>query len=452
MLRLPLTGSRRTAGYCDGVTRRQSLRLGSTGLFGGLTLPSLLQSELLADNTRPAKAKSVIFLFLEGGPSTIDMWDLKPQAPAEIRGPFQQISTTVPGTLISEHLPHCAKVADKFAIVRSHSHKVNGHTTGFHYVMTGYEAAFAEGQTSRIPTNVLHPSLGSVVSKELGPRGAIPPYITMPNPFTAGGPGFFGAQHAAFVIENDPAQPDFEVKDLVPVLGMSDKRTDLRRRMLAGIEGLQQQLSRRTQAGMMSTYYEKACDLISSPEARAAFNLRAEPDSLRAAYGHSTLGQSALLARRIVEAGGRFVGIDHGSWDTHTYNFRTHKEDLLPDMDRAFSALVTDLDDRGMLDDTLVVMMGEMARTPRIGPNSGRGHWAMAQSIIFAGGGTGPGAVIGATDDHAAYPVTEPYGVQDVLTSILFALGVQTGRTYITPLGRPIPMVNGGSVISELFA
>ncbi len=451
MLKIPLAsriGSRR---YCDGISRRQALRLGSTPLLGGLALPGLMQMQAHAGSAQPAKAKSVIFLFLGGGPSTIDMWDLKPQAPMEIRGPFEPIATAVPGTFISEHLPECARITDKFTIVRSHSHKVNGHTTGKHYVMTGYEAAFAEGQTSRIPTNVLHPSLGSIISKEVGSRGAIPPYIAVPNPFSAGGPGFFGAHHAPFVIENDPAQPDFEVKDLVPTASTAGARMSLRRKLLTGVEALQSRQSSKTRAGMMSTYYEKAYDLITSPEAKAAFDLRSEPENLRAAYGHTSLGQSALLARRIVEAGGRFVGVDHGSWDTHTHNFRTHKEDLMPDADQAFSTLVRDLEDHGLLEETLVVMMGEMARTPRIGDQAGRGHWAMAQSIIFAGGGTKPGAVIGATDDHAAYPITEPYGVQDVLTTILHALGVQTGKTYITPLGRPIPMANGGRVIRELF-
>jgi hypothetical protein len=451
MLKIPLSGNARNRDYCDGLTRRQALRLGSTTLLGGLTLPSLLQMQAKAATPKPARAKSVIFLFLAGGPSTIDMWDLKPEAPTEIRGPFQQISTAVPGTLIGEHLPHCAKITDKFAILRSHSHKVNGHTTGHHYVMTGYEAAFAEGETKRSPTNVLFPSLGSIVSKELGTRGAVPPYITVPNPFSAGGPGFFGAQHAPFVIENDPAQPDFEVKDLVPPRGISSDRMSLRQKLLAGVEGLQQRQSNKTRAGMMSTYYEKAYELITSPEAKAAFDLRSEPKNLRKAYGHTSLGQSALLARRIVEAGGRFVGIDHGSWDSHHYNFRAHKEDLIPDADRAFSALVTDLDERGLLDETLVVMMGEMGRTPRINQMSGRDHWSMAQSIVLAGGGTKPGALIGATDSQAAYPTTEPYGVQDVLTTILNALGVQTGKTYITPLGRPIPMANGGRVITELF-
>ena len=451
MLKIPLPGGARHGHYCDRIPRRQALRLGSTALFGGLTLPRLLELQAHAASQQPARAKSVIFLFLGGGPSTIDMWDLKPQAPAEIRGPFEPVATAVPGTFISEHLPHCAKITDKFAIVRSHSHDVNGHATGKHYVMTGFEAAFAEGQSSRIPTNVLHPSLGSIVSRELGARGAVPPYITMPNPFSAGGPGFFGAHHAPFVIENDPAQPDFEVKDLVPTASSAGERMSLRRKLLTGVEELQARQSSKTRAGMMTTYYEKAYDLMTSPDAKAAFDLRSEPESLRAAYGHTSMGQSALLARRIVEAGGRFVGIDHGSWDTHTHNFRTHKEDLMPDADQAFSGLVADLDDRGLLEETLVVMMGEMGRTPRIGDQAGRGHWSMAQSIIFAGGGTRPGALIGATDDHAAYPVTEPYGVQDVLTTILHALGVQTGTTYTTPLGRPIPMANGGRVIRELF-
>lgn len=433
--------------FCDRVTRRQALRLGSVGLIGGLTLPRLLELEAVAASGRPAKAKSVIFLFLEGGPSTIDMWDLKPEAPAEIRGPYQPIATSVPGTFVGEHCPLTAKIADKFTILRSHSHKDNGHSTGYHYCMTGYKAAFADGQAGGKPNNLLYPSLGSIVSRELGPRGNIPVYINLPDPMESGGPGFLGPEFAPFVLETDPVQPDFEVRDLRLAPGVSAARLDRRRKMLESLDARKQASGR---PEMMSTYYERAYQMITAPDARKAFDIASESDKTRQRYGYTSLGQCALLARRLVEAGSRFVGIDNGSWDTHFSQFPSLKEDLMPSADMAFSALVTDLDERGLLESTLVVMMGEMGRTPQINNRAGRDHWSMAQSILFAGGGVKAGQVIGATDNRCAYPTTQPYGVEDVICTIFHQMGIDTGRVYHGPLGRPVPIVNGGNVISEL--
>src|SRR5262245_5304001 len=222
--------------YCDRITRRRALRLGAVGLIGGLTLPRLLELEAVAGTGREPKAKSVIFLFLEGGPSTIDMWDLKPDAPAEIRGPYQPIATKVPGTFVGEHCPLSAAIADKFTILRSHSHKDNGHNTGYHYCMTGYKAAFADGQAGGVPNNLLYPSLGSIVSRELGPRGNIPCYVNLPDPMESGGPGFYGAEHSPFVLETDPVQPDFEVRDLRLAPSVTAERLDRRRKMLGALD------------------------------------------------------------------------------------------------------------------------------------------------------------------------------------------------------------------------
>ena len=437
-----------TDSFCDGVTRRQALRVGGTGLLGGMTLPSLLQLQAEAGTSKPARAKSCILLFLEGGPSHIDMWDMKPDAPKEIRGPYKQISTSVPGLHVCEHLPNCAKSAHKFTILRSHSHTDNGHMTGYHYVLTGYRADFPDGE-KRVPNNVLYPSIGSIVSRELGQRGALPPYITMPNPMTSGGPGFYGAEHAPFVVETDPVQPDFEVKDLQLTRGVDSRRFQRRRGLLTGLEDLKRRTADR-RVGEMSTYYQKAYDLVTSTAATKAFDIGSEPESVRSRYGYTSLGQCALLARRLVEAGCRFIGVDHGSWDTHFDCFPSQEKDLFPHADLAFSALVNDLDERGMLDETLVVMMGEMGRTPRINGRAGRDHWSMAQSVLFAGGGTTAGQVIGATDRTAAYPTTEPYGVEDVLRTIFDLMGVDTTKTYLTQIGRPVPVVNGGKFIKDL--
>ncbi len=429
------------------MTRRQVLRIGSVSLLGGLSLPRLLQMQALAGTGAPAKAKACIFLFLEGGPSTIDMWDMKPDAPAEVRGPYKQIATSVPGTFIGEHLPNCAKVAHKYTILRSHSHNDNGHTTGYHYVMTGVKADFADGTNSRKPNNVLYPSIGSVVSRELGNAGTVPPYINLPHPLTSGGAGFYGAEHAPFVIEGDPVQPDFEVRDLAPVEGIDAKRQARRQRLLGGLDATTAAAGK---AGTMATYYDKARDLMTSPAARKAFDIKAEPAKLREAYGHTTLGQCALLSRRLVEAGCRFVGVDHSGWDTHFTCFPSLEKDLIPAVDKAFSALVTDLADRGLLDSTLVVMMGEMGRTPKVNAQAGRDHWSAAQSVLFAGGGIKPGIVIGATDKGATAPVSDPVGVEDLLRTIFHQMGIDSTKTYNTPLGRPVPIVNGGRVVKDL--
>ncbi len=429
------------------MSRRQVLRIGAVGLLGGLSLPRLLQMQAFAGTGVTPKAKACIFLFLEGGPSTIDMWDMKPEAAAEVRGPYKQIATSVPGTFIGEHLPNCAKVAHKYTILRSHSHNDNGHTTGYHYVMTGVKADFADGTNSRKPNNVLYPSIGSVVSRELGNAGTVPPYINLPHPLTSGGAGFYGAEHAPFVIEGDPVQPDFEVRDLAPVEGIDAKRQARRQRLLGGLDATTAAAGK---AGTMATYYDKARDLMTSPAARKAFDIKAEPAKLREAYGHTTLGQCALLSRRLVEAGCRFVGVDHSGWDTHFTCFPSLEKDLIPAVDKAFSALVTDLADRGLLDSTLVVMMGEMGRTPKVNAQAGRDHWSAAQSVLFAGGGIKPGIVIGATDKGATAPVSDPVGVEDLLRTIFHQMGIDSTKTYNTPLGRPVPIVNGGRVVKDL--
>jgi hypothetical protein len=241
---------------CEQMSRRHALRLGSTGLIAGLTLPRLLELQAQAASPKAAKAKSCIFLFLEGGPPHQDMWDPKPDAPPEIKGPFQPIRTNVPGTIVTDQLPLCAQVADKYTIVRSHSHRDNAHSTGYHYVMTGRKANFRDGDNP-VPNNDFYPSIGSVASRELGPRSSLPAYINLPHPMAGGGPGFYGAEHAPFVIEADPTQPDFEVKDLQPAGKLSQQRLNIRQKLLAGIDELERERNR-GRAKVMSAYYEKA--------------------------------------------------------------------------------------------------------------------------------------------------------------------------------------------------
>lgn len=449
MFELPFPGPRKR--LCNGMSRRQTLRLGATGLFGGLTLPGIMRAEEIAKASgqpRNARAKSCIFIFLEGGPPQQDMWDPKPDAPLEIRGPFQTIATKSPGVIFTEHCRECAKITDKFTVVRSHTHTDNGHATGYHYAMTGRRPAFADGEYP-IPTNELYPSLGSIISRELGSNGTIPPYINMPHPMSAGGPGYLGAEYAPFVIEADPSQPDFEVRDLGQVEGLSVQRADLRQRLLAGLEKRQVGMGR---AAAMGTYYQKARDLMTSPEARKAFNIQAEPAPVRESYGMSQIGQSALLGRRLIEAGCRFVGIDAPGWDVHFNCFPSLQGDLIPPADKAFAALIMDLEQRGLLDSTLVVMMGEMGRTPRVNAHAGRDHWSMAQCILFAGGGVKPGQIIGSTDAQAAAPTSDPVSIADLLRTIHTLLGIDADKEYDDPLGRPVPLVSGGKLIPGLLA
>lgn len=432
---------------CDGISRRSALRLGAGGLIGGLTLPRLLELQATAASRKPAKAKSCIFLFLEGGPPHMDMFDPKPDSPSDYRGPFGTISTSVPGTFVSEHLPLSAKIADKYTIIRSHSHNDNGHTTGYHLVMTGHKPSFADGNNP-VPNNETYPSLGSVVSRALGQNGPLPPYINLPHAMAAGGPGFYGAQHAPFVIDADPSQPDFKVRDLLS--SATTDRQALRNRLLAGIDDLEKSRLHGP-AKTLSEYYERAYSLITSPEAKKAFNIHEESDKKREEYGYSQIGQCALLARRLVEAGCRFVGVDSPGWDVHFNCFPSLGKDLIPPSDRAFSALINDLDNSGLLDETLVVMMGEMGRTPKINAMAGRDHWSMAQSIILAGGGIKPGQVIGATDEHASAPITTPVTVPDLLRTILTLMGVDTEKMHYDQLGRPHPVVSGGELIKEVM-
>lgn len=434
------------------LNRRRMLRLGGTGFLSGLSLPLLMQLQAEAATTVAPKAKSCIFFMLEGGPSHIDMWDLKPDAPSEIRGPFQPISTVVPGTQISQLLPLTAGIVDKLTILRSHSHKDNAHQTGRHWVLTGYPPNFADGQAKGIPFNELYPSIGSIISRELGANGAVPPYVEIPNPLGPGGPGFYGAKYGPFTIDNDPVQADFKVRDLDVPTGISQERFARRQKLLAEAERLGQSSTATGKADMLRSYYEKAVDLVTSPEARRAFDLQAEDATVRERYGWSSIGQCALMARRLAEAGCRFIGIEHGSWDTHFDNFTSHEKTLVPPTDRALFALLNDLDERGMLDETLVVMMGEMGRTPRINKDAGRDHWSQCQTVILAGGGIKRGAVVGASDETASYPVTQPYGIHDLLRTIFHLMGVDCDKVYQTPVGRPVPIVNGGHRIDEVLA
>jgi len=361
--------------FCDGVTRRDCLRLGAAGLFGlGLDLATMLQTQAAAPPRR-RRDISLIYLFLHGGLSTIDTLDMKPGAPAEFRGEFNPIRSNVPGIDVCEHLPKMAKVMDKVSLIRSFRHHNSDHGPADHYMLTGYfpQAGFNPG----LSPNNQKPAHGAIIARKLGPKGSVPPYVCLPKFHPSCGSSYLGAGSSPFVIDADPNAPDFAVPDVVPLPALAASRLDDRKRLLATMDRFRASAEARvnTHARTVSVFQQKAFDLMSSPAARKAFDIHAESEKLRDTYGRNTLGQSCLMARRLVEAGVRCVTIDHSNWDTHDANFTTLKAQLLPWLDAGVSALFADLADRGLLASTLVVITGEFGRTPRVNKNAGRDHW-----------------------------------------------------------------------------
>lgn len=443
--------------YCNGVQRRDFLRIGAAGVFGSsLTLPRLLAAEAGKHPTRDSGV-SLIYVFLKGGLSTIDTWDMKPQAPAEIRGEFSPIKSVVPGIEVSELLPMTAGQTDKFALVRGFGHRNSDHGPADHYMLTGYHPA-AGFNPSLIPNNQ-RPAFGSIISKKLGSRShraadsGVPPYVCLPSMHNSAGAAYLGATCAPLVIEADPAAPDFAVPDLMPPLSLRADRIEARQKLLAEVDRLQRsaEASANASAGAVQVFRQKAFDLMTSPAAKQAFNLAAEPDKLRDAYGRNTLGQSCLMARRLVEAGVRCVTIEHSNWDTHDGNFNTLRKDLLPLLDPAMATLFADLSERGMLEKTLVLITGEFGRTPRINKNAGRDHWGPAFTIALGGGGIQGGRVVGASDERAERPADTPYGPEDLAATLFHQMGIDPKEEFLTPEGRPIAIVNQGRVMRELL-
>ncbi|HJT77187.1 MAG TPA: DUF1501 domain-containing protein, partial [Gemmataceae bacterium] len=418
--------------FCDGIARRDFLRLGTFGLFGmGLTLPELLARQARAvEQGRPTRDVALIFLFLHGGLSTIDTWDLKPDAPAEFRGDFKPVATNVPGVRISEHLPRTARQMDKVALLRSFRHHNSDHGPADHYMLTGYfpQAGFNPGLT---PNNQ-RPAHGAVIARKLGPHGSVPPYVCLPKMHPSAGPAYLGAAAAPFVIDADPNAPNFAVPDIVPPPSLEAGRLDARRDLLARIDRFQRAAEARDNhaAGTVSVFRQKAFDLMTSPQAKRAFDIQAEPEKMRDEYGRNSLGQSCLMARRLVEAGVRCVTIDHSNYDTHSNNFIVLKQSLLPALDGALATLFRDLAERGMLGTTLVVISGEFGRTPRVNQNAGRDHWGPAFTVALGGGGVRGGTVLGASDARAEKPATDPCGPEDLAATMYHLLGIDPNEEF----------------------
>lgn len=431
----------------DRLTRRNILRMGAVGSLG---LPELLRLQAAAAAPRAAPSDiNCIFIFIVGGMPHQDMWDLKPDAPAEVRGDFQPISTAVPGLQISDVLPGIAKVTDKLAILRGMTHDDSDHGRGFHIMMTGKKAGI--GDFNAVKDNNQHPCIGSMVSMLGRNNGSLPPYISVPNFLNSGGPSFLDPSCAPFVIASDPAEPNFSVRDIDAPKDVSAARSTRRQNALRKIQRFEQDVehtSKRIRA--FDTFYEKAYGLMTSREAKEAFDIGQEKDSVREGYGATSLGQCCLLSRRLVEAGCRFVSIENGHWDTHRKNTESLRDLLVPSFDQAIPTLLNDLQERGLLDTTLVVITTEFGRTPKINPLAGRDHWPGAFSVCLAGAGLKTGLALGATDKQAGTVVDRPVSPQDLTATILSTLGVDPRTIIHTPIGRPLPLVADGRPINEL--
>jgi uncharacterized protein (DUF1501 family) len=439
---LTITGKSHT--NCAGVSRRDFLRAGFLGL-AGLSLPDILRLRAArADEGKAVKDTSIILIWKGGGPSHIDTWDLKPQAPAEYRGDFKPIATNVPGIEISEHLPLSAKEMDKFAICRSVTHPDAGHESASHYLLTGYRP------TNDIPAQEM-PSYGSITAKERGPRTeGVPAYIAVPNPPRSTSAGYLGVAYNPFAVGADPSRPDFSVRNLTLPNGISLARLESRRKLLNDVDNLRREAD---QTGLMEgldAFTRKAFEMVVSPAAQKAFNIAAEDAKTRERYGMTPMGQSMLLARRLIDAGVTFVTVNAGGWDTHENNFEALKKTKLPQFDQGWSALINDMHARGMLKKTLVMVWGEFGRTPRINNRAGRDHWPGAQSVVMAGGGLKMGQAIGVSDAKAEYPKDRPLKPEDVLSTMYDVLGIDQNVEFLNEAQRPLKILNTGEPIKEL--
>jgi uncharacterized protein (DUF1501 family) len=435
--------------YCDGIDRRGFLRAGS---LAGLSLAEILRLEQVQAAAATKIDVNCIFIFIIGGMAHQDLWDPKPEAPAEIRGEFAPIATAVPGIQVTEILPRVAKVTDKLAILRSLTHNDPDHTAGYHVMMTGQHPGTGGSFNRNVVNNNVHPSFGSMVAKLDRNASSLPPYISIPNFLNSGGPAFLGASCAPFVIEADPASPEFSVRDIVLPEGVTSDRSIRRQEALRRVSAVERQAEQASKQGQaLDVFQQKAYSLMTSSAAKSAFDIGREEEPVREEYGMTSLGQCCLMARRLVEAGCRFVSIENGHWDTHRKNAESLRDLLVPALDQALAALLTDLDRRGQLDNTLVVLTTEFGRTPRINQMAGRDHWPGAFSTVMAGAGIKPGKVVGATDKIAASVTDRPITPSDMAATILSVLGIDPHTILHTPVGRPIELASGGRVIRELL-
>ena len=462
-------GARGCRGFQDGQSsRRQALRVGALSM-AGLGLAGLLRGRAIGSTTGGegggfGRAKSCILVFMWGGPSQLDTWDPKPDAPEEVRGSFGTIETRTPGLRIAEHFPRLAQQTHRLAVVRSMSHGDFAHLSTAHRILTGHLAPKPNSDADG-PSAGDWPHLGSILARCRPSSGAIPTAVTMPwtvgHPAAPGGKapgqhgGWLGRAFDPFRIDGDPNDPAFRVDGLELPEGITPDRLRGRRGLLAGLAGPSSFDGPTAHA--WDSFQERALDALESAEARGAFRIDRESAEVRDRYGRHIHGQCLLMARRLVEAGVGLVTVnwhdDHKNfWDTHGNNFNQLKDRLMPPADQGLSALLDDLDDRGLLDETLVVWVGEFGRKPVISRgNAGREHWPHCYSAVLAGGGVSGGQVFGASDRWAAYPSRDPVAPEDLAATILHALGVDPATELTDPLGRPL-RINGGTPLTTLFA
>jgi hypothetical protein len=412
-------------------TRRDFLRIGSLA-FGGLNLRTLL-----AETGRSETA--CIVIFQNGGASQLDSFDPKPEAPADIRGSFGSVPTSVPGIHFSGLLPKTAQALKKFAVIRSMHSDEAIHERARQYIFSG----------TKPRNDLLHPSYGAVMSKERGGRSGLPPFVVIPDKDLSAEAGFLGPAHDPFVAGN-PNAKNFTVNDLTLPAGLTEEESRARRALLAKMDREFHKMTSAPLLSDMDEFSQKALDLISSPAARKAFDIQAEPDRLRDAYGRTGIGQGCLLARRLIESGTRLATVFHGGYDTH----REHEKGvqrISPDFDQAFPALLEDLDQRGLLATTLVLVIGDFGRTPKINFSGGRDHWPRGFSVALAGAGVRGGVVIGRTDGQAGEPVERPVTIEDLGATVYKALGIDSHKEY-SANGRPVRINKDGVVVEELFS
>jgi hypothetical protein len=432
---------------CNGIGRRNFLQTG-LGTLGGLSLTEMLR---LRANAAVPKDTRCIFIWLDGGPSHYETFDPKPEAPDGIRGEFKSIPTCVPGVHFSEHVPKLAKAFDKFTVIRSIAHNQNNHGAGNHYLTTGRPTPVPVGCGAFV---TFHPSLGSVVASERGVINGMPAYFSLGQMARSGGPSFLGASNSPFVIADSPNQKNFRVRDVSIPKTLDPERAGTRRQLRTELDRLTriQDSVAEDPAVALDSFYEQAYRLVYSPGAQAAFDVSQEPDTVRDAYGRNDLGQRLLLARRLTEAGVPFVTVYYGGWDHHEKIFPKLKDEALPKTDQGVAALINDLHERGTLDNTLVVLLGEFGRTPKINERGGRDHWSFAMSVLMAGAGIPGGQIVGATDVKGYYANENVYRPEDFAASIYTKMGIDHTRILHDTANRPIQLIDRGHLIKELFA
>ena len=431
---------------CQGnaLSRRNFLTVGAVGGLG-LTLADYLmvrqaQAELKHYDFIEAKAQSCIHIYLPGGMAHQESFDPKPFSPIEYRGEMRTIKTNT-GEEVSETIPNLAKIADKYALIRSMSHGEAAHERGTHNMFTGYRPSPA----------LTFPSFGSIISHQYGPKNNLPPYVCVPNqPNEFAGSGYLSSSFAPFSLGSDPASNGFKVLDLALPGGVDDTRFARRRSALEAVNYYFTQRDKSDSIGAMNTFYERAYNMISSPAARDAFDIEKEDGKLRDTYGRNTAGQRLLMARRLVEAGVRMVTLTYGGWDMHT-GITAGMRNQMPALDQGLAALINDLDQRGLLSSTMIMVSSEFGRTPKINGTAGRDHWPKVFSVLLAGGGIKGGMIYGSSNATASEPEDNPVGPEDLAATMYYQMGIISDKEIMAPGDRPIEIVDGGKVIKPLI-